>query len=73
MDGDVDICSRSPRCRRGPPGASARQRSEPEASPPARPGSLALASLAIAFGLVLIGFGLVRSVTGDDVTNLPVA
>jgi hypothetical protein len=34
---------------------------------------LALASLAIAFGLVLIGYGLVRSVTGDEVTNLPSA
>lgn len=32
---------------------------------------LALASLPIALGLFLIGFGLVRSVTGDDVTKLP--
>ncbi len=32
---------------------------------------LALASLAIAFGVVLIVFGLMRSVTGDEVTNLP--
>jgi hypothetical protein len=32
---------------------------------------LALASLAIACGLALIGWGLLRSVTGDDVTKLP--
>lgn len=32
-----------------------------------------VASLAIATGLVLIGFGIARSVTGDDVTKLPPA
>lgn len=32
---------------------------------------LALAALPISIGLVLIGFGLLRSVSGDDVTNLP--
>lgn len=32
---------------------------------------LMLASLAIAIGLVLIGFGLLTGVTGDEVTNLP--
>lgn len=32
---------------------------------------LGLASVVIALGLTLIGFGLVRSVTGDDVTKLP--
>jgi len=44
------------------------------AAPVARRGidwKLALASLPIALGLFLIGFGLVRSVTGDDVTKLP--
>ena len=51
--------------RRRPTAARARRR---------RPDpKLALASLAIAFGLVLIGYGLVRSVTGDEVTNLPSA
>lgn len=34
---------------------------------------LALGCLPIAVGLVLIGFGVLRSVTGDDVTNLPAA
>lgn len=34
---------------------------------------LVVASLAIATGLVLIGFGIARSVTGDDVTKLPPA
>lgn len=32
---------------------------------------LALAALPISIGLALIGFGLLRSVSGDDVTNLP--
>jgi hypothetical protein len=32
---------------------------------------LAVASLAIASGLVLIGWGVMRSVTGDEVTKLP--
>ena len=47
-------------------GPSPRRRRRPDPK-------LALASLAIAFGLVLIGYGLVRSVTGDEVTNLPSA
>ena len=34
---------------------------------------LLAASLAIAVGIVLIGFALARSVTGDEVTNLPSA
>jgi hypothetical protein len=34
---------------------------------------LALASLPIAIGLLLIGFGLLRSVSGDEVTKLPSA
>lgn len=34
---------------------------------------LVIASLAIATGLVLIGFGIARSVTGEDVTKLPPA
>jgi hypothetical protein len=34
---------------------------------------LAVASLAIAVGLVMIGWALIRSVTGDEVTNLPSA
>lgn len=33
--------------------------------------SLAVASLAIAVGLVLIGFAVLRGVTGDDVSDLP--
>lgn len=32
---------------------------------------LLLASLAIAVGVVLVGFGIVRSVTGDEATKLP--
>lgn len=34
---------------------------------------LVIVSLVIAFGLVLIGYGVLSGVTGDDVTNLPAA
>jgi len=51
--------------------------SDVETPPDPRPGrrpfdwKLALASVPIGVGLLLIGFGFVTSVTGDDVTKLP--
>jgi hypothetical protein len=52
------------------PGAVA---SDPRSSGRRFDPKLAVASLAIAVGLVLVGFALRRGVTGDDVTKLPAA